>query len=217
MVQTSELLRAPPALKIETDIATSAFFNNISYKHPTVPTLYTALTSGDQATNPAIYGSFTHSMVLKKDEIVQIVVDNLDPGRHPFHLHGHNFQAIHRSEEEAGIFADAGVTEKDYPKIPMRRDTFVLYPNGNIVLRFKADNAGIWLFHCHIEWHVVSGLMATFIEAPLELQKTIELPSNHLDACKAGNVPVAGNAAGNTKNLLDLRGEPRPPKPLPAG
>lgn len=199
------------------DGANYAFFNNISYAHPTVPTLYTVLTSGTQATDPTVYGDFTHSMVLEKNEVVQIVVDNLDPGRHPFHLHGHNFQALHRSAEEAGPFADTGVSENDYPAIPMRRDTFVLFPNGNIVLRFKADNAGVWLFHCHIEWHVVSGLMATFVEAPLELQETIELPEDHLNVCRVGNVPVAGNAAGNTANLLDLAGEPRPPKPLPAG
>lgn len=100
------------------------------------------MTAGEEATNPTVYGSYTHSMVLAKDEIVQIVVDNLDPGRHPFHLHGHNFQSIYRSEEEAGTFEDAGVSESDYPAIPMRRDTLVLYPNGNIVIRFKADNAG---------------------------------------------------------------------------
>jgi iron transport multicopper oxidase len=82
-------------------------------------------------------------MVLKKNEIVQIVVNNLDSGRHPFHLHGHAFQSIYRSEEEAGIWADANVTEADLPKTPMRRDTLVIYPNGNIVMRFKADNPGM--------------------------------------------------------------------------
>lgn len=77
--------------------------------------------------------------------------------------------------------------------------------------------AGVWLFHCHIEWHVVSGLMATFIEAPSELQKTLELPKDHIDACNAGQVPVVGNAAANVDNLLDLRGQNTPPDPLPAG
>lgn len=59
--------------------------------------------------------------------------------------------------------------------------------------------------------------MATFIEAPLELQQTLEIPKDHFDACSAGNIPVAGNAAANTENLLDLDGEPSPPAPLPAG
>jgi iron transport multicopper oxidase len=128
----------------------SAFFDNITYTAPKVPTLYTVLTSGEQATDPQVYGTYTHSFVLEKDQIVDIIVNNIDPGRHPFHLHGHNFQALWRSEEEAGTFADSNVTEADFPAIPMRRDTFVLYPDGNIVLRFKADNPGVWLFHCHI-------------------------------------------------------------------
>ncbi len=46
----------------------------------------------------------------------------------------------------------------------MRRDTLLVRPNGHIVLRFKSDNPGVWLFHCHIEWHVDSGLIMTFVE-----------------------------------------------------
>lgn len=182
-----------------------------------MPTLYTALTTGDTATDPAVYGGYTNSFVLAKDEVVQIIVNNLDSGRHPFHLHGHGFQAIYRSDEDGGTFEDSNVTEVDYPATPMRRDTFVLYPNGNIVLRFQADNPGIWLFHCHIEWHVSSGLIATMVEAPLDLQKTLTIPSDHYDACAAAKIPIAGNAAANTVNFLDLSGENAAPAPLPEG
>ncbi|KAG5940061.1 hypothetical protein E4U59_002717 [Claviceps monticola] len=200
------------------DGANYAFFNNITYKSPKVPTLYSVLSAGEQAENPAIYGEYTHPFVLKKDEIVQIVVNNLDSGRHPFHLHGHSFQAIYRSNESAGTWeAGGGLSGKTFPKVPMRRDTIVLYPSGNMVLRFKADNPGVWLFHCHIEWHVVSGLMATFIEAPTELQNKVSIPEDHLAVCRAGGVPTEGNAAGNTKDLLDLSGQNAPPDPLPEG
>ncbi|KAI1637300.1 Cupredoxin [Biscogniauxia mediterranea] len=199
------------------DGANYAFFNNITYSSPKVPTLYTALTAGDLATDPVVYGSYTNSFVLEKGEVVQIIVNNLDTGRHPFHLHGHHFQAIYRSEEEAGTFEDSGVTEADFPAIPMRRDTLVLYPDGNIVLRFRADNPGVWLFHCHIEWHVASGLIATMVEAPLDLQNTLTIPQDHLDVCAAQSVPTAGNAAGNTVDLLNLDGQNHPPAPLPAG
>lgn len=107
-----------------------------------MPTLYTALSSGALASDAEIYGTWTHSFVLEKGQVVQIVVDNDDTGKHPFHLHGHNFQAVWRSEEDAGSFADSGVTEDQFSQTPMRRDTFVLYPMGNIVLRFMADNPG---------------------------------------------------------------------------
>ncbi|KAK2678446.1 Multicopper oxidase, C-terminal [Fusarium oxysporum f. sp. vasinfectum] len=221
LVPYDEMVRLPePSRIIELDVimdnlrdgANYAFFNNITYRAPKVPTLYTALTSGKQATNPQIYGTYTHSFVLEKDEIVQLVINNRDDGRHPFHLHGHHFQVLHRSDDDAGDF-DGSV---EFAETPMRRDTVVVNGNGNVVLRFKADNPGVWLFHCHIEWHVTSGLIATFVEDPLALQASLKLPQNHLDACKAGNIPTVGNAAGNT-DLLDLSGENVPPPRLPEG
>jgi iron transport multicopper oxidase len=101
----------------------------------------------------------------------------------------------------------------------MRRDTVLVHPNGNIVLRFRSDNPGVWLFHCHLEWHVASGLIATIIESPLSIQAQLagKIPQDHLDSCAAGNVKTVGNAAGNTKDLLDLSGENRSPGRLPEG
>ncbi|KAF2119960.1 iron transport multicopper oxidase FET3 precursor [Lophiotrema nucula] len=199
------------------DGANYAFFNDITYVPPKVPTLYSVLSTGSNATDPLIYGSNTNAFVLKENEVVEIVLNNNDPGKHPFHLHGHAFQVVSRSDEEAGNY-DAS-TAPAMPSIPMRRDTILVRPDGNIVLRFKADNPGVWLFHCHIEWHVLSGLIATFVEDPLGLQTQLsgKIPTDHLDVCKAGNVPTAGNAAGNTVNLLDLEGENKSPAELPAG
>lgn len=77
--------------------------------------------------------------------------------------------------------------------------------------------SGVWLFHCHIEWHVISGLIATFVEDPLSLQKTIEIPKDHLDACAAADMPSKGNAAANTEDFLDLTGQNKPAKSLPSG
>jgi iron transport multicopper oxidase len=148
---------------------------------------------------------------------VEIVVNNNDAGKHPFHLHGHAFQVIFRSEDDVGPFDPANIT--DLPATPMKRDTVLVRPNGHTVLRFRADNPGVWLFHCHIEWHVASGLTMTMVERPLDIQKQLsgKIPTGHLDACKAGNVPTEGNAAGNTGNLLDLTGENVSPGTLPTG
>ncbi|KAH8656996.1 Cupredoxin [Tricladium varicosporioides] len=194
-----------------------AFFNNITYVFPKVPTLYTVMSAGNNAVNPLVYGEFTHSFVLAKHQVIEIVVNNLDSGKHPFHLHGHNFQTIVRSDEDAGVFDAKNSSQIQYPAIPMRRDTLVLHPNGHMVMRFKADNPGVWLFHCHIEWHMDQGLIVTMVEDPLEIQKVITIPDDHIAACKAGNKPYTGNAAANTLNYLDLSGENVAPKPLPAG
>ena len=57
-----------------------AFFNNITYTAPKVPTLMTVLSSGDQANNSEIYGTNTHTFILEKDEIVELVLNNQDTG-----------------------------------------------------------------------------------------------------------------------------------------
>ena len=64
------------------------------------------------------------------------MLNSLDPGKHPFHLHGHSFQAVVRGEEEAGIYNGSDIK----PDMPMKRDTFMVKPDSYIVLRFRADN-----------------------------------------------------------------------------
>jgi len=203
----------PPLHPPPTNPPPSAFFNNITYIQPKVPTLYTALTTGPTANDAAIYGVNTNAFILAKNQIVDIVLNNADSGKHPFHLHGHAFQALVRSDDSAGAYTG----NSTFPAVPMRRDTFMVRPNGNIVLRFRADNPGVWLFHCHIEWHVASGLIATMIEAPTSLQQTLQIPQAHYDACTAQGIPIAGNAAGNTVDLYDLTGARTSPEPLPDG
>ncbi|KAM0323902.1 hypothetical protein ACHAQA_008483 [Verticillium albo-atrum] len=195
--------------------ANYAFFNDLTYVAPKVPSLYSALTVGAaNATDARVYGTHTISHVLRHHDVIELILNNADDGKHPFHLHGHNFQVVYRSPPDAGVYIDDDANVP--PAFPMRRDTVFAEPNGNFVLRFRADNPGVWLFHCHIEWHMDQGLVATIVEAPLALQEQT-LPEDHLAACRAGKVPTEGNAAGNTRDVFDLRGENAPGPRLPAG
>jgi FtsP/CotA-like multicopper oxidase with cupredoxin domain len=45
---------------------------------------------------------------------------------------------------------------------PLRKVTIYISGNGYVVLRFKADNEGIWMFHCHILWHRAGGMAMAF-------------------------------------------------------
>jgi iron transport multicopper oxidase len=76
---------------------------------------------------------------------------------------------------------------------------------------------GVWLFHCHIEWHMDTGLMATMIMAPLEMQKTLTIPQEFKQICADQGISTVGNAAGNTEDYLDLSGQNLMVPPLPAG
>lgn len=180
---------------------------------PRVPTLYSVLSSGANASNAEIYGTNTNPHVLQYGEVVEIVLNNDDGGKHPFHLHGHAFQAASRPHSGSGFYDGTG----NLSQVPMRRDTFMVRPNSHFVIRFRANNPGVWFFHCHIDWHLVTGLAATMIEAPLEIQQRVNIPADHYQVCHDLDQPTAGNAAGNTVDLFDLSGEPAPAAPLPAG
>jgi iron transport multicopper oxidase len=64
---------------------------------------------------------------------------------------------------------------------------------------------------------MMSGLSATFVEAPLALQQSLQIPQDHYDVCKTAGIKTAGNAVGNTQNYLDLKGVPEAPGEIPGG
>ncbi|CUM63459.1 uncharacterized protein PRCAT00001034001 [Priceomyces carsonii] len=199
-----------------------AFFNNITYTAPKVPVLLTALSAGKEATNSLVYGTNTHSFVLQGDETIDIVVNNQDTGKHPFHLHGHVFQVIERHEEVPDTESPVGFNKSDHaewPEYPVRRDTVYVQPQSYMVLRFKADNPGVWFFHCHIEWHLEQGLALVLVEDPIAIQENSEqqLTESSKNACKKNGISIEGNAAGNSKDYLDLTGQNVQVKALPAG
>lgn len=179
----------------------TSFVNGKAYVEQNVPTLYTALSTGKDAANPAVYGQ-VNPFIVKKGDVVEIIVNNLHNAHHPFHFHGHHFQVCTKAAPGAGV----GAKNTPCDDFALVRDTITVEAFSYAVLRFKADNPGVWLFHCHLEWHVPMGLSGTIIEDPLEIQKTIKLPQEHLDVCAAGCWPTEGNAAGNTKDALDLTG-----------
>jgi iron transport multicopper oxidase len=65
--------------------------------------------------------------------------------------------------------------------------------------------------------HTIAGLIAIFVEAPADLQSALKVPQDQLDACKDLDIATSGNAAGNTKDPLDLSGANVPPGPIPNG
>ena len=75
------------------------------------------------------------------------------------HLHGHVFQVVYRSDEDAGAYNDS--MQLTFPENPMRRDTIQVKPNGFLIIRFRADNPGIWLVSYPSYTH------ADFIVVPL--------------------------------------------------
>ncbi|AEO58496.1 extracellular laccase, lcc1 [Thermothelomyces thermophilus ATCC 42464] len=107
-----------------------------------------------------------------------------DPGApftlpHPMHLHGHDFYVLGRSPDESPASNERHVFDpaRDAGLLsganPVRRDVTMLPAFGWVVLAFRADNPGAWLFHCHIAWHVSGGLGVVYLERADDLRGAV--------------------------------------------
>lgn len=90
------------------------------------------------------------TITLQKDEPVRFVLKNPTRMDHPFHLHGHYFRVL-------GKPGNLNLTD------PVQKDTVNVPANSEMVIQWRANNPGRWFFHCHIEWHLETG-MARVIE-----------------------------------------------------
>lgn len=95
---------------------------------------------------------------------VDIVLNNLDEDSHPFHLHGYSFWVLASFSSTYG-WGSWNPYEAASPPggelelmTSVKRDTVYVPRRGYVVLRFVADNPGIWMLHCHVLWHQASGM-----------------------------------------------------------
>jgi len=114
-------------------------------------------------------------------KVIDILINSLDEGAHPFHLHGHQFWIM-----ATGAHGD--FDWNSYPSLnltnPMRRDTMTVDAFGWALIRFKADNPGLWALHCHISWHMEAGLLMQF-QTRNDIMKGWTIPSDVLALCTA--------------------------------
>jgi iron transport multicopper oxidase len=153
----------------------------------TVPELYAytsaaggPLSDEDAPLGGRIHGSGAVPFVLPLDAVVDVLINNTDAAEHPFHLHGHTFWAVASSAAPG-----AGAA---YAPHYVRRDVVSVPAFGWARIRFAVDNPGVWLMHCHVEWHMHAGMSATFVEAPSELADggasgRFVTPPTHAAAC----------------------------------
>lgn len=84
-------------------------------------------------------------ILIKKGENLRIILYNNSMMRHPMHLHGHDFRVINGQGDYAPLKNVLDI-------MPMERDT----------IEFSASESGDWFFHCHILYHMMSGMGKVF-------------------------------------------------------
>ncbi|KAL1918293.1 uncharacterized protein VTP21DRAFT_2953 [Calcarisporiella thermophila] len=126
------------------------------------------------------YDPQTNTYPVQEGEVIQVVLQNhaVDAGgvvlSHPWHLHGHAFWDLGSGP---GAYISSNSTSLLNTKDPILRDTTVIYsyvkdqssipggkPVGWRVLRFVANNPGLWFSHCHIGLHHLDGMAFVFAE-----------------------------------------------------
>ncbi len=85
-------------------------------------------------------------ILIKKGENLRIILFNNSMMRHPMHLHGHDFRVVNAQGEYSPMKNVIDI-------MPMERDT----------IEFAAtEPGGDWFFHCHILYHMMSGMGKVF-------------------------------------------------------
>lgn len=78
---------------------------------------------------------------IRRGEKIRIVMFNNTMMRHPMHLHGHFFRVLNGQGEYAPLKNVLDI-------MPMETDT----------IEFAGTESGDWFFHCHILYHMMSGM-----------------------------------------------------------
>ncbi|RWV83431.1 hypothetical protein GW17_00054962 [Ensete ventricosum] len=121
---------------------------------------------------------------LKYGSVVQLVLQGTNifaAENHPIHIHGYDFYIL---AEGFGNFNAAKDNAKFNLVDPPMRNTVGVPVSGWAVIRFVADNPGVWLMHCHLDVHITWGLaMAFLVEDGVGELQSLEEPPVDLPVC----------------------------------
>ncbi|PWA88972.1 laccase 7 [Artemisia annua] len=146
-----------------------AVFRNISGVYttdfPDTPPLIFDYTNVNNSFNQSLL--FTPKLTsvkrVKFNATVQVVFQNtalIGIENHPMHLHGFNFYVL---AQGFGNYNPATDTQKFNLVNPQERNTLGVPVGGWAVIRFRANNPGVWFLHCHLDVHLPWGLGTAFL------------------------------------------------------
>lgn len=145
-----------------------AFFQNVGGVYttdfPNQPPLIFDYTNASNNFNQSILMTTKSTKVkkLKFNSTVEIVFQNtalIAVENHPIHLHGFNFYVL---AQGFGNYNPTRDSRKFNLINPQERNTIAVPVGGWAVIRFRANNPGIWFLHCHLDVHLPWGLATAF-------------------------------------------------------
>ena len=85
--------------------------------------------------------SESDSILIREGEVARFIMINRTMMHHPMHLHGHFFRVINGQGDYAPL-----------------KHTVDVAPMSTTVIEFDANEFGDWFFHCHLLYHMKSGM-----------------------------------------------------------
>ncbi|XP_030461528.2 putative laccase-9 [Syzygium oleosum] len=146
-----------------------AYYSNIAGYYtadfPDLPPTLFNFTSDDLLTdNETLSDQGTKVKVLNYNETVEIIFQGtnvMNSGEtHPMHLHGFRFYVVGLG---GGNFDNETDPETYNLYDPPEANTVPVPKDGWAVIRFRADNPGVWYMHCHFDRHMAWGMDTVFI------------------------------------------------------
>jgi hypothetical protein len=143
--------------------------------------------------------SETDSILIRKGERVRFIMINRTMMHHPMHLHGHFFRVINGQGDRSPL-----------------KHTVDVAPMSTTVIEFAADEAGDWFFHCHLLYHMKSGMARLVHYDGYDPGVEVNAVRSRLykdswyfwgSADLLGNMTEGALVASNTRNILMLEWE----------
>ena len=138
--------------------------------------------------------SESDDIAIRAGETVRLIMINRTMMHHPLHLHGHFFRVINGQEEHAPL-----------------KHTVDVPPMTTTVIEFAASEVGDWFFHCHLLYHMESGMarVVHYEEFALAPELALLRPGLYRDPWYAwGEADILSNRStgflttANTRNNL---------------
>ncbi|XP_027351306.1 laccase-7-like [Abrus precatorius] len=143
----------------------------------------------------------TRAKKLKFNSTVEIVFQNtafIDEINHPMHLHGHSFHVLAQGFGDFNYTSDRAKYNLINPQF---RNTIGVPAGGWAVIRFRANNPGVWFTHCHVDDHMQWGLdMAFEVENGPTPSTSLPPPPTDLPKCEPRG--IAHKCSFETNNAI---------------
>lgn len=143
--------------------------------------------------------SESDSILIREGEVARFIMINRTMMHHPMHLHGHFFRVINGQGDYAPL-----------------KHTVDVAPMSTTVLEFDANEFGDWFFHCHLLYHMESGMarVVHYEGFPLDPQLADIRPELYKDswyfwgqADALSNMTEGFLMLSNTRNILTAQWE----------